>query len=81
MKEMVGKYIEMLTPEHIKVFASSEGVYITDQEVMLIYGTIKEHGLEIINGNTQYILNLEDKVSPPVYNKVWELIKRYQAFL
>jgi len=71
----------MLTPGHIKQFAYNEGVQITDNEVKLIYETIKTRYNEILNKDYSIIHDLKEQVSKPVYSKIVELINKYQHFL
>lgn len=78
---MIERYINMLTPGHIKQFAHNEEVQITENEVNVIYDAIKTRYQELLNGNYNVIHNLKDKVSIPVYNKIVELVNKYQHFL
>jgi len=78
---MIEKYINMLTPAHIKQFAYNEGVQITENEIKVIYNTIKTRYQELLNGNYNIINDLKNEVSIPVYEKIVELINRYQHFL
>ena len=73
MINMVDRYVEMLTPGHIKQFAYNEQVPITDAEVNIVYNTIKTRYKDIIGGDYDIINSLQNKVSPQVYNKIIEL--------
>jgi len=81
MKEMAEKYINMLTPGHIKQFARSENVYITEKEVNIVYDAIKSNYNSILNNDLRSIYELKDKLSVPVYNKIIELVNKYSYLL
>ena len=82
MNEMMfEKYINMLTPGHIKQFADSENVEITEREVNLVYSTIKTRYKDLLAGDFTILETIKDELSEPVYKKTIELIEKYRYLL
>ena len=72
-KELVKKYINLLTITDIKKYALSQNEYITDQEAITIYNHIKMYYKELLDGNTQSFTVLKQNLRKELFDKVLQL--------
>lgn len=82
-EKLIENYINnKLSKEDIKNFAKKENTEITNDEIDIIYETIKKDWKTIYKGCNDDIYdifeNLKSKLSPKVYEKVLELYNNYK---
>ena len=70
-KDFLIKYINYLTPEHIKNYASSKNVYLTDKENEIIYDFIMNNYSDLID-NEDVLLKLKPFIREELFEKVRE---------
>lgn len=79
IKSIIQKYVEKLTTNDIISFAKTNGVCLNNDELSIIYNTIKNDWYTIIFGDYQIILK---KISPNLKSdtikKIEELILLYK---
>ncbi|MBQ9019405.1 MAG: hypothetical protein IJ097_03770 [Bacilli bacterium] len=68
-KEIIQKYIKYLEPIHIKNYANSKNIYISEEETNIIYSFIMNHYLELLNND-----NILVKLKPLIRNDLYEKI-------
>lgn len=79
---IINSYINKITKEDIKAFATKENILINDKEINLIYNAIKKDKNIILSKEFYtYIKQYENKLSKEVYNKIIELAKKYESFI
>lgn len=87
MKEQfIQKYVEKITKEDIRMFATSNSVSLCDEEIDILYMELKKNWKVFLYGNpTPIFSELKTKVSPTTYEKGVELFytmkQKYQSFL
>ena len=73
-KDIIKKYINYLTPIHIKNYANNKNITISNEEVNIIYKFIKDYYLELLEDES--ILN---KLKPLIRDDLYkEIIKEYK---
>ena len=72
-KELVKKYINILTINDIKAYALSKNIILSEKEAKIIYDFIKENYNNLLNKNDNSIELLKNKLNPNLYNKILEL--------
>lgn len=76
-KELIKKYINILTKENISNFARTKNIILTDQEAKIIYDFIKTYYNELLEKNIYVFKYLKLKLNPNIYNKAIELYEEY----
>ena len=69
-KQLVKKYINQLTINDIKKYALSKNEHITDQEASIIYNHIKNHYIELLEGNTSSFSILKQNLRKDLFDKI-----------
>lgn len=72
-KELVKKYINILTINDIKSYALSKNTILSEKEAKIIYNFIKENYNNLLDKNDTSIELLKNKLNPNLYNKVLDL--------
>ena len=72
-KELIKKYINILTPEDIKKYALKENIEVTQQEVTIIYNFIKNHYQELLDNDTSVFRILKIQIRPILFDKIISL--------
>lgn len=68
---LINEYVNKLELKQIEEFAFKQGVELTNDELDIIYDTVKNHWRTFVHGNPKPILeNLKTKVRPLTYNKI-----------
>ena len=80
-KLLIYQYINKIKKEDIKNFGLSQNIYLTNQEIDIIYNNLKNKTEDIFNNPLQLINDIKDKVSISVYNKMLELYNQYKDFI
>jgi len=84
--KLLKNYINKLKKEDIKLFATNNNITLNDNELSIIYDTIKNDYESILYGNHDKVFNeLKSKVSSDNYDKIinlfFEYKKKYDQFL
>jgi len=68
---LINEYVKKLTLNEIDNFACKQGIELNDEELELIYKTIKNHWRTFVHGNPREILDdIKTRVRPITYNKI-----------
>ena len=78
-KEIIKKYINILTKEDIKRYALKENIEVTNEEITIIYNFIKTNYQEILNNNEKSFYLLKQKLKPELYNTIISLYNKYKT--
>lgn len=82
MNNLVRKYIENLKKEDIINFASKENITITNNEVNIIYDTIKNNTDALLSKDAlSYIKRFKSVLSDEVYDLIIEKYNKYKDFI
>ena len=77
--KIIEKYIKKLTKEDIINFSNNENIILNDNEIDIIYNTIKNDYKSLLYSNNKIIFNdLKNKINPNAYNKIIELYTFYK---
>lgn len=78
MKEKIIKsYVKQLTKDDVMKFAHKNGIILTNDELELIYYSIKNECDNILANPEQALKNAQKKLNPTTYNKLYELYSIY----
>ncbi len=80
-KIILYKYIDKIKKEDIVNFGIKEGIVIKQDELDLIYNYIKNDYERIINKPMDILIEIKDKVSSKLYQKLLELYDKYKDTL
>ena len=80
-KHILYQYINKLKKEDIVKFGIKEGIIIKMEETNLIYDYIKNKYDEIINHPKEILIEIKNKVSDKLYQKLLELYNKYKDML
>ena len=86
INKLIENYINTMTIDDVNKFAMNNNVSLSNDELTIIYSTIKNNWYDLIYGNYSSIFNeLKNKISPSTYKKAEELFfyfkNKYQRFL
>lgn len=70
MEKMINSYVNKLTTNDIINFASKNNIKLTDEEVNIIFNTIKKDWRALLYNPNQVFADIRNKVSPTTYNKI-----------
>lgn len=73
--ELIKKYINLLTIDHIKKYALANNIKITADEATVIYSFIKNNYQDLLTGNINSLLPLKEKINSNTYNNLVILYK------
>ena len=72
-------YIRKLSRDDVIRFIRAQNLFVTDEEIDVIYRYIKTRTKEFLSGNHQGILEeIQKQVSPTTYSKILEYYHMYQ---
>ncbi len=78
-KYFIKKYIDKLTKQDIMNYATSKEIYLSKEEIDIIYNTIKTKWIDFINGNQSQILEeLKPHISQKTYQEIINIYTRYK---
>lgn len=80
-KIILYQYINKIKKEDIVKYGIKEGIIIKQDELDLIYNYIKNDYDKIINKPMDVIIEIKDKVSSRLYQKILELYDKYRDTL
>ncbi len=82
MNNLVKKYVDSLTKEDIKNFANKEGIEISNNEINIIYSTIKSNiDILLSKDALSFIKRYKSHLSDEVYDKIIEKYNKYKDFI
>ena len=71
---LINEYVNKLTLDEIENYAGKQGIELNEDELNLIYITIKNHWRTFVYGNLRIILDdIRTKVRAVTYNKIENL--------
>lgn len=77
-KETILMYLPLLKKQHIINFAAKEGISLTNDEVDVIFYTVKTHARALLDGDYSSIDLNKSKLSENTYQTIIRLINQYQ---
>ena len=78
-KYFIKKYIDKLTKQDIMNYATSKEIYLSKEEIDIIYNTIKTKWIDFINGNQSQILEeLKPHISQKSYQEIINIYTKYK---
>ena len=77
-KDYILKYIHLLTPNHIIEFCKANNIYITKDEVLVLYKFILENYKGLLDDSTT-INNLKPLIRKNLYSYVYKTYKEYKT--
>ena len=80
-KLILYQYINKIKKEDIVIFGIKQGIVIKKEETDIIYNYIKNDFERIINNPNEVIIEIKDKVSKEIYQKILELYDKYKDML
>lgn len=81
IKNLIGKYINYLTVDHIKKYALDKNIFITNDEAIIIHSFIINNYKELIN-NERTIYSLKPYLRSELFEQVLkEYIKNKTKYL
>ena len=81
-KNLIKSYAMKIKPEDVIDYGRKEGVNVSLEEATLFVDTVKENADYILDGHAYEILeSIKDKVSAPSYEKLEELLMKYQKYI
>lgn len=78
-KELVKKYINLLTENDIKKYATSKNENINDYESTIIYNHIKKYYQELLDKNTSSFNILKQNLRKDLFDKIVLLYNEYSS--
>ncbi len=84
--KLIENYINNMNVNDVDKFARKNGIILKNEELNVIYETIKNNWQTIIYGDYTSVFNsIKDRISPSTYKKAEELFfyfkDKYQRFL
>lgn len=77
-KGLVKRYINQLTPQHIRDYAFNNNIYVTDGEVNIIYSFIMENYEKLLESG-DVLVELKDKIRDDLYVIIQNLYQENKA--
>lgn len=77
-KEIIKKYINLLTLDDVKRFADKENIIYTDDEAITVYNFIKYYYNDLLDENIKVFENIKNKINPNLYKKLLNLYIDYK---
>ena len=77
-KDIIKKYINLLTLDDIKRFADKENITYTDDEAIIVYNFIMYYYNDLLDENIKAFEHIKNKISPNLYKKLLNLYIDYK---
>lgn len=77
-KDIIKKYINLLTLDDIKRFADKENITYTDDEAIIVYNFIMYYYNDLLDENIKVFEHIKNKISPNLYKKLLNLYIDYK---
>ena len=79
MEELIKEYVKNLDEYTIDKFSKSNDIYLSDDEIKVIYLYIKNYWYDFYKGDpTELLVELKEKLSEENYQKVVSLYNKYK---
>ena len=78
---LIYQYINKIKKEDIRKYSLTQNINLTDNELDIIYDYIKNKTSKVLDNPEEISVEIKDKVSIPVYNKIMELYNKYKDFI
>ena len=78
MKNLLKNYIEKLTLDEIREFASKKGINLSDTEYQFILDLIQGNFEDMLQNEDKYLNLLEEKINPQEFQKIKDLYLEYK---
>lgn len=72
-KELIKKYINLLTIDHIKNYALTNNEVLSNEEATIIYNHIKTYYKDLLEKDTSSFVILEKNIRKDLFNKIIKL--------
>jgi len=74
VERLINEYVDRMTKDDVSAFAIKNGVVLNENELDLVFKTIKEKWHTLVYGNPRFILDdVKSKVAPLTYQKIENL--------
>jgi hypothetical protein len=80
-KELIKKYLKIITIEDIKKYAYKQNETISIEEATIIYNHIKKYQNELLNKNTNSFSILKQNIRKELFNKIVLLYNEYNKYI
>lgn len=77
-KDVIKKYINLLTLDDIKRFADKENITYTDDEAIIVYNFIMYYYNDLLDENIKAFEHIKNKISPNLYKRLLNLYIDYK---
>lgn len=77
-KDIIRKYINLLTLDDIKNFADEKNISYTADEAIIIYNFIKYYYNDLLDENIKVFEEIKNKISPNLYKTLLHLYIDYK---
>lgn len=77
-KDIIKKYINLLTLDDIKRFADKENITYTDDEAIIVYNFIMYYYNDLLDENIKAFEHIKNKISPILYKRLLNLYIDYK---
>lgn len=80
INNLILNYVDLLTPNHIKQYASSKHIYVSDKECEILCDFIKNNSKELLV-DENVLLKLKPKIRNSLYSEIVILYQKNKAKL
>ena len=77
-KDIIKKYINLLTLDDIKRFADKENITYTNDEAIIVYNFIMYYYNDLLDENIKAFEHIKNKISPNLYKRLLNLYIDYK---
>ena len=77
-KDIIKKYISLLTLDDIKDFAKKENIDYTEDEAIIVYNFIMYYYNDLLYENIKVFEHIKNKINPNLYKKLLHLYIEYK---
>lgn len=77
-KDIVKKYINLLTLDDIKGFADEKNISYTNEEAIIVYNFIMYYYNDLLDENIKVFEVIKNKISPTLYKQLLNLYIEYK---
>ena len=78
MKSLIKNYIELLTIDKLKEFASKNNIILNNNEIEYLLNLVKNNYEDILKDDTIYLENIKNNINPSEYEKLKNLYLYYK---
>ena len=78
IKDLVKKYINILTLDDVKKFADTNNIKYSEEEALIVYNFIRKNYLELLDENINVFLEIKNEISTDLYKTLLNLYIDYK---